>query len=101
MSSEIRRMRCSEPAAPGRGNGMRKRPHTSDAGSCFSVARWTTARCGTSGGRSDRKSTRLNFQSRQYLVCRLLLEKKKNNEGRDVLRLCFGQGVLAAVLHSY
>src|SRR3712207_7979188 len=25
----------------------------------------------------DRKSTRLNFQSRQYLVCRLLLEKKK------------------------
>src|SRR3712207_7479384 len=26
----------------------------------------------------DRKSTRLNSQSRQYLVCRLLLEKKKN-----------------------
>src|SRR3712207_7748590 len=26
----------------------------------------------------DRKSTRLNLQSRQYLVCRLLLEKKKN-----------------------
>src|SRR3712207_8216624 len=25
----------------------------------------------------DRKSTRLNSQSRQYLVCRLLLEKKK------------------------
>src|SRR3712207_8261547 len=24
----------------------------------------------------DRKSTRLNLQSRQYLVCRLLLEKK-------------------------
>src|SRR3712207_9011763 len=31
----------------------------------------------TSG--EDRKSTRLNSQSRQYLVCRLLLEKKKNN----------------------
>src|SRR3712207_9453530 len=28
-------------------------------------------------GRTDRKSTRLNLQSRQYLVCRLLLEKKK------------------------
>src|SRR3712207_9281190 len=28
------------------------------------------------GGRQDRKSTRLNSQSRQYLVCRLLLEKK-------------------------
>src|SRR3712207_5045347 len=27
----------------------------------------------------DRKSTRLNLQSRQYLVCRLLLEKKKTN----------------------
>src|SRR3712207_7202306 len=27
----------------------------------------------------DRKSTRLNLQSRQYLVCRLLLEKKKKN----------------------
>src|SRR3712207_7833501 len=28
----------------------------------------------------DRKSTRLNSQSRQYLVCRLLLEKKKNHK---------------------
>src|SRR3712207_8011470 len=28
--------------------------------------------------RGDRKSTRLNSQSRQYLVCRLLLEKKKH-----------------------
>src|SRR3712207_7584781 len=27
----------------------------------------------------DRKSTRLNSQSRQYLVCRLLLEKKEDN----------------------
>src|SRR3712207_8502270 len=26
----------------------------------------------------DRKSTRLELQSRQYLVCRLLLEKKKH-----------------------
>src|SRR3712207_8705729 len=26
----------------------------------------------------DRKSTRLNLQSRQYLVCRLLLEKKNH-----------------------
>src|SRR3712207_8824784 len=30
---------------------------------------------GASAG-SDRKSTRLNSQSRQYLVCRLLLDKK-------------------------
>src|SRR3712207_8555574 len=27
----------------------------------------------------DRKSTRLNSRPRQYLVCRLLLEKKKHN----------------------
>src|SRR3712207_6878851 len=27
---------------------------------------------------ADRKSTRLNSQSRQYLVCRLLLEKQEN-----------------------
>src|SRR3712207_7315017 len=31
------------------------------------------------GDPRDRKSTRLNSQSRQYLVCRLLLEKKKKN----------------------
>src|SRR3712207_7649797 len=31
---------------------------------------------GLTGPRQDRKSTRLNSQSRQYLVCRLLLEKK-------------------------
>src|SRR3712207_186274 len=28
----------------------------------------------------DRKSTRLNSSQRQYLVCRLLLEKKKTNK---------------------
>src|SRR3712207_8853562 len=33
--------------------------------------------------REDRKSTRLELQSRQYLVCRLLLEKKKNNNEYD------------------
>src|SRR3712207_7841659 len=33
---------------------------------------------GSSSGIGDRKSTRLKLQSRQYLVCRLLLEKKKN-----------------------
>src|SRR5215469_2328764 len=32
----------------------------------------------------DRKSTRLNFQSRRDLVCRLLLEKKK----KKMVRLC-------------
>src|SRR3712207_8049081 len=31
------------------------------------------------GGARDRKSTRLNSSHRQYLVCRLLLEKKKKD----------------------
>src|SRR3712207_6984137 len=31
----------------------------------------------------DRKSTRLNSSQRQYLVCRLLLEKKKKKNDRD------------------
>src|SRR3712207_8391035 len=31
------------------------------------------------GHHPDRKSTRSELQSRQYLVCRLLLEKKKKN----------------------
>src|SRR3712207_7139637 len=33
--------------------------------------------CHSLGRSSDRKSTRPELQSRQYLVCRLLLEKKK------------------------
>src|SRR3712207_8842376 len=37
--------------------------------------------------RQDRKSTRLNSSPRQYLVCRLLLEKKKTeqNESRTLV----------------
>src|SRR3712207_8395906 len=37
---------------------------------------------GVRGG-LDRKSTRLNLQSRQYLVCRLLLEKKKSSKCKN------------------
>src|SRR3712207_8772678 len=37
-----------------------------------------TVQCSTSqAGPADRKSTTSELQSRQYLVCRLLLEKKK------------------------
>src|SRR3712207_7870914 len=41
---------------------------------------------GTGGSATfeDRKSTRLNSRSRQYLVCRLLLEKKKTTSLRNV-----------------
>src|SRR3712207_7905647 len=35
----------------------------------------------------DRKSTRLNSQSRQYLVCRLLLEKKNNVHPDQILHV--------------
>src|SRR3712207_7985730 len=41
----------------------------------------TSKSAGSGGGTSDRKSTRPELQSRQYLVCRLLLEKK-NYTGR-------------------
>src|SRR5215203_6530812 len=37
--------------------------------------------CGRIAG--DRKSTRLKLQSRQYLVCRLLLEKKKKKKTKQ------------------
>src|SRR3712207_7576305 len=35
------------------------------------------------GVAQDRKSTRLKLQSRQYLVCRLLLEKKKKTRRKS------------------
>src|SRR5258707_1834715 len=38
--------------------------------------------------RTDRKSTRLNSKSRQYLVCRLLLEKKKKKSARYTKPMC-------------
>src|SRR3712207_8564804 len=38
-----------------------------------------TSEKATDRGRTDRKSTRPELQSRQYLVCRLLLEKKKKS----------------------
>src|SRR5438309_9319493 len=42
------------------------------------------------GGMSqDRKSTRLELQSQFHLVCRLLLEKKKNRRPRDVRAATF------------
>src|SRR3712207_7682663 len=37
--------------------------------------------CGTAAGRSEEHTSEL--QSRQYLVCRLLLEKKKNMKVRS------------------
>src|SRR3712207_7733405 len=44
----------------------------------FSACAFTCCEPGTTiAWRSDRKSTRLNSSQRQYLVCRLLLEKKK------------------------
>src|SRR3712207_6881626 len=39
----------------------------------------------------DRKSTRLNSKSRQYLVCRLLLEKKKKTRRPSHLILTSSQ----------
>src|SRR5258707_7415020 len=41
---------------------------------------------GQRGVRSEEHTSEL--QSRQYLVCRLLLEKKKNTSLQDALRVC-------------
>src|SRR5436309_6006972 len=45
------------------------------------------AAVGTAAGTAgpDRKSTRLNSKSRENLVCRLLLEKKNNNDYNESL----------------
>src|SRR3712207_8086829 len=37
-------------------------------------------------GHEDRKSTRLNSRSRQYLACRLLLEKKRTRTPSTIFR---------------
>src|SRR3712207_7898752 len=54
-------------AASGSRRSARRRPTTS------STRNWTLV-----GSRSEEHTSEL--QSRQYLVCRLLLEKKKNNK---------------------
>src|SRR3712207_7632791 len=53
-------------------------------------ARWRCPGAGPRGwSRSEEHTSEL--QSRQYLVCRLLLEKKKNNPlSRQPWRLCLG-----------
>src|SRR3712207_7555461 len=50
-----------------------RRPRCCGAGSCGSSC------CTTSRGRSRSEEHTSELQSRQYLVCRLLLEKKKTN----------------------
>src|SRR3712207_7053254 len=55
--------------------------------------RWWRRTCSTSSRRPRTRPPRRSeehtseLQSRQYLVCRLLLEKKKNNEHKDVRQL--------------
>src|SRR3712207_8416670 len=48
----------------------------------------------------DRKSTRLNSKSRQYLVCRLLLEKKRTDDVtpvRDGYEMLSSRYIMSAV----
>src|SRR3712207_7729231 len=49
-----------------------------------SVSVWPDLRrCARRGARSEEHTSEL--QSRQYLVCRLLLEKKKQNTNNDII----------------
>src|SRR3712207_8590646 len=70
-----RRRSTSAACATASRRGGRSRS-TSGTGTCAVTAsgRW---RSGRRGGRSEEHTSEL--QSRQYLVCRLLLEKKKKN----------------------
>src|SRR3712207_8541254 len=62
--------RRSGPPRPGLRGGRRSRRRAARPAPGRSIPRRGHARPG------DRKSTRLNSSQRQYLVCRLLLEKK-------------------------
>src|SRR3712207_7627721 len=81
-SGNLRGCRCGE-----RGQEQRDECQPFDATSChlcsppFEVP--TTPRCepGTAARRSEEHTSEL--QSRQYLVCRLLLEKKKRRRSED------------------
>src|SRR3712207_8064864 len=71
---------------PGLGESRRHAPRLASAGGISPRRRAARApglspsrRGRAASGDEDRKSTRLKLQSRQYLVCRLLLEKKKRN----------------------
>src|SRR3712207_8034117 len=55
------------------------------------------ARCSQSDC-PDRKSTRLNSQSRQYLVCRLLLEKKNLTLPPTLTRFLTRHGRILSIL---
>src|SRR3712207_7214724 len=54
-------------------NGYRKRQRQPVQQPTDEITDWQIAQA----GEQDRKSTRLNSSHAQYLVCRLLLEKKK------------------------
>src|SRR3712207_8488126 len=62
---------AGRPAAGGQGHGVHARERAAAEGRGDPLLR------GRDPPGRDRKSTRLKLQSRQYLVCRLLLEKKK------------------------
>src|SRR2546429_5637546 len=61
------------------GAGLRAALQLSEAGLSVAVlSKVFPTRSHTVAAQGDRKSTRLNSKSRLHLVCRLLLEKKKN-----------------------
>src|SRR3712207_8010016 len=69
-SEPVHRLQCHEPAGAGDLQRLwRPRPAARDASARPALRR--------SDGRSEEHTSEL--QSRQYLVCRLLLEKKKTN----------------------
>src|SRR3712207_8843298 len=75
--------------APAGGSPRRARGGTPAAAPGTSARRRGQASCPGTSGRSEEHTSEL--QSRQYLVCRLLLEKKKTNILYIILRTHAGQ----------
>src|SRR3712207_7855292 len=56
---------------------LRSPPPNAARGTVSPSVRGTSSRCGSAGRRHRSEEHTSELQSRQYLVCRLLLEKKK------------------------
>src|SRR3712207_8616936 len=70
-------------AAPGSGSRSRRATTARSVPPGTGPSRTSSSRCTTT--RSEEHTSEL--QSRQYLVCRLLLEKKKNNKSATLIDL--------------
>src|SRR5208283_6118659 len=77
---------CCSPSRPATASARSARVDTAAGPSTSSASPSVTDFDASQQSRRDRKSTRLKLQSHHDLVCRLLIEKKKNNPDTFPLR---------------